>query len=295
MSIQHINYPLRLLSFDIEEWFLARDVLKIPVEKWPTLPVRVIENTKIILQLLNKHQQKAVFYVLGWIAEQYPDLIKLIVKEGHTIGYHSYYHQRPEEQDKSVFEEDLVKGLSLLEKISGLKITHYRAPLFSLNKNSLWIVPILLKHGIKVSSSTKSGVGLKSSKVPYQPFCFETEGHKLIELPLSRVRLFGQDFVYSGSGYLRILPKAIVQYLFKSRNYTLAYFHPRDFDVNVPKAKELGRARNFLNSLGNNTTYHKLDILLKRFEFLSPEQLQIKIDQQCSLNKIQVILTVEDQ
>ncbi len=277
-----------ILSFDIEEWFLGRDASKIPVKEWPLLPVRVIDSTKIILQLLKKHQQQAVFYVLGWVAEQYPDLVKLIASEGHTIGYHSYYHQLPVQQNKTEFEKDLTKGLSLLEKITGQKIIHYRAPLFSMN-NSLWIIPILFKHGIKVSSSTKSGEKLMGSAVPYQPFFFEYDNQKLLELPLNRVKLFGQNFVYSGSGYMRILPEKLIQYFYKRNKYTLTYFHPRDFDTAVPRAKELGFARNLMNRLGNKSTYKKLDQLLQKIDFTKPDQVQSIVFDQCKNNGTIVI------
>lgn len=261
-----------------------------PIKKWSSLPIRVVDKTKQILQLLKKHEQRAVFFVLGWIAGQYPDLIKSIANEGHQIGYHSYYHQLPESQSKQEFESDLVQGLSLLEKIVGEKIIYYRTPLFSLNMNSLWIMPILLKHGIKVSSSTKSGVRLLGSVIPSKPFCFEFNNQKIVELPLNRASLFGQNFVCSGSGYIRVLPWNIVNYFYQKKDYTLTYFHPRDFDLSIPIAKELGVVRNLLNRLGNKSTVPKFNKLLNNFDFLPPDQIQTTICNQCKNHEVPVIL-----
>lgn len=289
MIEQDVNQGFRLLSFDIEEWFLGRDALKIPIEKWTSLPVRVISNTKIILKLLKKNNQKAIFYTMGWIVEQYPDLIKLIVDEGHTIGYHSYYHQLPEQQHATDFEEELVLGLSLLEKVSGQKIIHYRAPQFSLNTNSLWIVPILVKNGIEISSSTVSGEAVLNLRIPPNPFCFNINNHKLIELPLKRLRIFGKYFVFSGSGYTRISPWFAQNYFYGRSKYTITYFHPRDFDVNVPKSEELGFARNLLNQIGNKTTYKKLELLLSKFEFLSPNQMVLQVKKQDQNNELPIL------
>lgn len=286
MIEQDVKQGFHLLSFDIEEWFLGRDALKIPVEKWNSLTVRVIDNTKIILNLLQKNNQKAIFYVMGWIVEQYPDLVKLIVDEGHTIGYHSYYHQLPEQQHATAFEEELVLGLSMLEKVSGQKIIHYRAPQFSLNANSLWIIPVLVKNGIEISSSTASGDVIRNLKIPPNPFCFNINNNKLIELPLKRVRFFGKHFVFSGSGYTRITPWFAQRYFYGKSKYTITYFHPRDFDVHVPKSKELGFARNLLNRIGNKTTYNKLESLLSNFEFLSPDQLRLQLIKQDQENKL---------
>ncbi len=278
MNNSKTNQSIYILTLDIEEWFLGRDASKIPVEKWPMLPMRVIESTKVILQLLKIHQQKAVFFVLGWIAEQYPDLIKLIVSEGHHIGYHSYYHQLPEIQGKDAFEEDLINGLSLLERITNQKIIYYRAPLFSLGNNSLWTIPILHKHGIKISSSAKSGVRIQDSVIPSQPFYFKFNNIKLLELPLNRAHLFGLNFVYSGSGFTRVLPRLITHYFYRNNNYSLVYFHPRDFDTKVPKAKELGFVRNQLNRMGNKTTLNKLDQILANFDFIEPDKIQIQVN-----------------
>ncbi len=260
-----------------------------PIRKWSSLPNRVVSNTNLILELLRKHNKKAIFYILGWIAEQYPDLIVQISKEGHQIGYHSYYHQTLDNQNEEEFEQDLIKGLSLLENIIEKRIVHYRAPQFSLNMNSLYAIPILLKHGIKVSSSIKSGVKIFNNTIPNKPFCFEYNNQKLIELPLSKANLFGQGIVYSGSGYIRILPKKLITRLYRKSDYTLTYFHPRDFDTSVPIAKELGFARNLLNRIGNSSTATKLEMLLNNFEFLPPNQIQTLFTSQCLSNEIPTI------
>ena len=177
---------INILSIDLEDWFLSYDSSQISYDKWPLLESRVEQNTRTILDLLARHNQKATFFILGWIAERHQDLIKEISDAGQEIGYHSYHHAIPVNQGKEAFEDDLVKGLSLLEKITGKPVRLYRAPMFSLCNASAWTIPILSKNGITISSSYKSHHPFNNHRIPSSPFYFEHEGRQLMELPLNR-------------------------------------------------------------------------------------------------------------
>ncbi len=247
-----------------------------PVEKWKGLDSRVLANTAIILSFLKKYNIKATFFVLGWIAEQYPNLIEEISGNGHDIGYHSYYHRLPKSQAPKEFEKDLKKGLVLLENIIGKKILYYRAPNFSL-KNK-WMLDCLVDNGIKLSSSIKNPILYNGINLPNKPFVFTRENHDLFEFPLVTRNLLLTKFAYSGSGYFRLLPVGLLKSLLESRKYQMLYFHPRDFDHNVPTPKELGFIRNTLNRVGTTSILPKLEKLTNNFSFISISQALENLD-----------------
>ena len=250
---------LNILSIDIEDWYISYDSSQIETAHWPQLESRVEVNTRLFLEILSQHRQKATFFVLGWIAEQHPALIKEIADAGHEIGYHSYLHEVPANMGAEAFEADLVKGLDLLESITGVRPVQYRAPMFSLCGLSAWVIPILIRHGIRISSSYKSGQQINGGKVPNAPFRFSHEGGQLIELPLNRLNLPLLNAVYTGSGYFRILPLGLINQLYDRSSYNMAYFHPRDFDVNQPSSNLLPAYRNRMNRMGNSSTRPKLE------------------------------------
>lgn len=260
---------MNLLTFDIEDWFHINDSDWMPVSAWLQLDSRVTMNTEILLELLRKHQLKATFFVMGWIAEVYPDLVKKIAADGHEIGYHSYYHMRPMHQTKEAFEKDLKDGISIIESITQKKIEVYRAPNLSLDSKTTWILPILIDNGIKASSSTKSFRRIKGQTLPNQPFIWQTESGELPEFPLNRLNIPAFPLTYTGSGYFRLFPFWFTNYLYNSQHYNNGYFHPNDIDAHVPTPKELGIIRNWLNTVGSSTTLEKLDKLLYNHQFCS--------------------------
>jgi polysaccharide deacetylase family protein (PEP-CTERM system associated) len=254
-----------LLSFDIEEWFLTNDPEKFPVSQWHTQTKRVEEATGRILELLSKKKRKATFFILGWIAEHYPRLVKEIVSRGHEIGFHSFWHHQTYKQNPEKFEHELLKGLALLEDITGDKIKFYRAPYFSINENSSWALPILIKHGIEIDSSVIAGTKIKGFLVPEEPVKIYSENNSLVEFPLSRFKIFGTKTMYSGSGYFRILPHGLLQRALRKSEYDLLYFHPRDFDPHTPWHSSLGLNRNLMNKVGAKGATRKLGKLLDQF------------------------------
>lgn len=259
---------MHILSFDIEEWFLSRDDEKFPVQQWDSFDSRVEKNIRVILELLEKHGQKATFFILGWVAEKYPQLIRQIDRAGHEIGYHSYDHKHLINQiANKKFEQDIEKGLELIEGLTGKKVRSYRAPYFSFNSHAKTVVEVLLKHGIQTDSSIKSYSGTQEYFKTNMPFFFESGGEKLLELPLPRINWPIIKPVFSGSGYFRILPSNVLHYLFKKNNYVMAYFHPRDFDASAPFSNRLSFSRNLLNRVGVGKTTDKLDAILSAFEF----------------------------
>ncbi len=266
---------MNVLSFDIEEWFLSKDANRLPLSEWNRLPARVEQNTHLILSLLEKHHQKATFFILGWIAEKYPELVEAILKAGHEIGYHSFQHRRPNDQSLIEFEKDLLKGIRLLENIQGSPVLYYRAPMFSLHGDARPYLNILLDVGIVATSTFNCGARFEEKIIPPHPFEIALTSGKLLEFPLLRISTYGIRLTYSGSGYMRVLPYSFVKKQFEQKEYNMAYFHPRDFDSSVPFHLNLGIVQNTLNSLGNSSLANKFDQLLHDFTFLTLSEARI--------------------
>jgi polysaccharide deacetylase family protein (PEP-CTERM system associated) len=259
---------MNILSFDIEEWYLSNDASQINQDQWPLLPARVISPTLKILDLLDRNDQKATFFILGWTAQHQKDLVQEISHRGHDIGFHGYDHSLPINQKPDLFEKELVEGLSLLEKQSGKRVSMYRAPIFSLNEQTSWVIPILLRNGITVSSSYRAYQAIPGGNVPNEPFILQGKDGTLYDFPLTISKLAGFSFVYSGSGYLRAFPLSFIRQQFIRHDYNMMYFHPRDFDLDVPKTPLLPFYRNWMNRFGNHTTAPKLEALMQSMPFL---------------------------
>ena len=130
-----------IMSVDLEDYFCD-----LPFEEWSKYESRVVKNTEMILDLFEKYEVKATFFVLGYIAEQFPELIKKISELGHEIASHSYAHIDLRRVSKEKFEDDFIKSKNILEKITGKKVQGFRAPFFSINKNNYWVFEILNKN-----------------------------------------------------------------------------------------------------------------------------------------------------
>lgn len=280
---------MNILSFDVEDWYMSYDSSQIPVGQWASLESRIRPNITSILLFLRQHQVKATFFIMGWVAEHNPDVVRQLASEGHEIGYHSYLHELPAKQGPVLFEEDLIRGLSLLERLTGQKITQYRAPRFSLSAQTAWAIPVLLKHGIQLSSSMKSGRDLNGKHVPDVPFYLEYKGHHLLELPLNQASTLGFRWVYTGSGYFRLLPFSLLKRLYHQHSYNMAYFHPRDFDLKVPSTPLLPFYRNIMCRLGNKSTVPKLSALMQESAFIPlGEAKAMVMNQHADLQRIRL-------
>ena len=199
---------MKILTFDIEDWFhiLDHDETDL-VYAWDHFPSRVEENVNTILDVLDTHDQKASFFILGWIADKFPDLVREIVDRGHHIGCHSYAHQLVYSQSVLGFREDLYRSKSIIEATIGRPIDSYRAPGFSINSESMWAFEVLYELGFRTDSSifpaNRAHGGIES--FPYAQPVLGTVGDDSIKLfPINSRRIFGHDFIFSGGGYFRI-------------------------------------------------------------------------------------------
>jgi polysaccharide deacetylase family protein (PEP-CTERM system associated) len=243
---------VNILTFDIEDWFHTHQNRQYySGHIWSELPSRVVNGTNLILDMLEETGLKATFFILGWVAEHHPLLVKKIYSKGHEIGVHSHWHHNPHFLSQEDFEKDLKLCLDKTQELTGEKITAYRAPGFNLNFNDNWAFNILANNGILVDSS------IQTNKITLNPPVeISTSKGKILEFPLITTYL---GIPYSGGGYFRALPDFVTKYYFDKRKYNLLYFHPRDFDKDYPVSNLFSLSRNILNMV--NTKKNKTSLL----------------------------------
>jgi len=273
---------INILTFDIEEWFhlLDNDSTKSKKE-WNNFPARIHHNMEVIYEILDKTNTKASFFVLGWIAEKYPEVVKEIKRRGFEIGSHTHMHQLAYNQTKNEFYNDVERSIKTLEDITGDKVRMFRAPGFSITVKNKWAFEVLHELGIEVDSSVfpagRAHGGLKSYGHA-EPNLLEYNGISLKEFPINTYSLITRDLVFSGGGYFRALPYSVIKKLSKKSNYIMSYFHPRDFDHEQPLIEDLSFIRKFKSYVGLKKTKPKLINWLTDFNFLDIKTAEKNID-----------------
>ena len=244
----------RLLSIDLEDWFhLLNDPALNNISQWSSFERRVEYSTAQILDILQKYGiNNVVFYVLGWIAKEYPDLVKRIYNMGYTIGSHSMYHQLAHEQGCEEFFHDTETSKLTIENIIDDPVIHYRAPGFSFSEKNLSHIECLVELGFKTDSSIFVGRRFHGgvSQIPFEgPFKINTDSGALIELPLHS-KATPMLLSHLGGGYFRLLPLWLIKKLDVANEFNYYYFHPRDFDYHQPRLKHLSTGRYLRTYLG---------------------------------------------
>ncbi len=234
---------LNILTFVIEDWFHILDTKHNSNHlNWGNFDSRVHFGTNLILDILEKERLSATFFVVGWIAKKYPDIIKKISNRGYEIGSHTYFHQLVYNQDRKIFFNDVDRSIKTIEDISGKKVISFRAPGFSINEETKWAFDILYNLGIKIDCSIfpskRSHGGFSSFEYPF-PSIIKYNGIQLKEFPINYCKFMKMPIIFSGGGYFRLLPYPVIHNLTKKSRYVMSYFHPRDFDLYQPFMNEL--------------------------------------------------------
>ena len=267
---------LNALTFDVEEWFHISGLGKIiPEDDEFRHESRVVGNTHRLLEILKESKVKATFFVLGCVAERYPDLILEIANSGHEIACHGFRHTLVYQQTKEEFLMDLKKAIKILEGIIQGKILGFRAADFSITKDSFWALDILAKEGIRYDCSIfpiwHPRYGLPQAR--RFPFFIKDN---LMEFPLTTMRILGRNIPVAGGAYLRILPYWVVQKAIKKINQEAMpaqiYLHPWELDTAQPKIK-IPWARSFTHYVNLKTTVTKLKYLLRDFKFAPVKEI----------------------
>lgn len=270
-----MNPLLNALSVDVEDFFqvAAYDRL-VQFKDWDRYGERVITSTRKILKALADNQVLGTFFVLGWTAEKFPELVSEIHDAGHEIGLHSYQHRLIYNLTPEEFREDTQKSLEILERLTGDKIKCYRAPSFSITEKSLWALDILAELGFEYDSSIfpiyHDRYGIPNCNPEIHQI--STKQGLIWEFPPAVYRICGLNFPVSGGGYFRLYPFALTRYFLQKINRELNrpfifYVHPWELDPDQPVIPGLSMAARFRHHVGINRNERKLEKLLWNFRF----------------------------
>ncbi len=262
------------LSFDIEDWFHMVEIAAVSDPRtWPDLDSIVERYTEWIVQTVTEAKVQATFFILGWVAERYPKLVKLIADNGHELATHSYWHRKVYELTPEVFAQDMKQSIDAIESAGGKRVLGFRAPSFSITPGAEWAFDVLHDLGLRYDASlfpARRGHGGYPCPVEAHSFTKAPSGRPMPELPMSVMRVAGARMAFSGGGYLRLLPPIMIRHGFKQLNRrgipVVVYLHPRDFAPDCPRVP-MPPHRRFKCYVGLDSTKDKLRMLLRHYRF----------------------------
>lgn len=207
--------PVNALTVDVEDYYQVEAFADVvPRGEWDRWESRVEANVLRLLELFARQGVSGTFFILGWVAERHPRLVRDIAAAGHEIACHSYQHLLISAQNRAEFRADVRRAKALLEDISGQEVEGYRAPTYSITRQTLWALDILVEEGFRYDSSIfpvyHDRYGLPGAqRFPHVIRCASGE---LLEFPPSTVRLAGQNIPIAGGGYFRLLPYSLFRW-----------------------------------------------------------------------------------
>jgi len=260
------------MTVDVEDYFhVSAFETHIDRDDWDNIVCRIPQNLDKILALFDKHNTKATFFTLGWVAERYPHLIRDIAASGHEIASHGWSHIRIPESNPDEFYQDVDKTRKLLQDISGQPVYGYRAASYSVTRESFWIYEKLAEAGYRYSSSIfpikHPYYGMPNA--PKQPFWVTR--HDITEIPLTTVELLGKPLPLSGGGWFRLIPYFAFKSGLKKVNQInrpgIFYIHPWEFDPNQPRQENISVKTAFRHYMNLSYVEQRMDRLLKDFQW----------------------------
>ena len=268
-----MNPIINYLTIDVEDYFQVSAFEKlIHPSAWDGYVSRVERNTGKILALLEEYEVKGTFFIVGWTAERYPNMVREIVDRGHEIGCHSYLHQKIYDLNPEEFREDTKKAKNILEDITGRAVTGYRAPTYSITEKSLWALDILEELGFRWDSSIFP-IFHDNYGIPDSPrFEYKLPENNLKEYPISTALLLGRKIPVAGGGYFRIFPYWFTKMALRSINKLeqkpfVFYLHPWEIDPGQPRIPHAGWKSRFRHYNNLEKTEDRLTLLLQHFQF----------------------------
>ncbi len=264
---------INVFSIDLEEWFCVYNLSQvIPYEHWDRCESRVEPSTLAILDLLSKHHVEGTFFVLGWVAERHPDLVREVERRGHEIATHGYSHRLITHLSRDEFRADLERSLEVLTPLASKPIRGFRAPSFSVTRKTWWALDILRECGIHYDSSMFPISFHPDYGVPEAPLTAHHLSEGIWEMPMSVAEVAGKRVPCCGGGYFRQFPYAVTRSLMQLCNRqgrpVNFYLHPWEVDPDQPRMPLplVKRVRHY-NNLAK--TMPRLERLLSDFAFTS--------------------------
>jgi polysaccharide deacetylase family protein (PEP-CTERM system associated) len=269
-----MNDVVNAMTVDVEDYFqVSAFESVVSRQQWAGMESRVVANTERLLAILEDAHVSATFFVLGWVAERFPHLVRRIASFGHEIASHGYWHRLVYDQTPEQFREDVRRSKDVLESLAGRRVRGYRAPSFSVTARSLWALDILVEEGFWYDASIfpirHDRYGIPDS--PRHPYSVTRRSGSLVELPASTVAIGGANLPVAGGGYFRILPYAwtrwgIARVNRVERRPVIFYMHPWEIDPSQPRL-QAGRLNRFRHYRNLHLTEARVRSLLRDFRF----------------------------
>jgi polysaccharide deacetylase family protein (PEP-CTERM system associated) len=261
------------MTVDVEDYFqVSAFEQHVSFADWDTKELRVARNVGRILDLMARHDVKATFFVLGWLAQRLPTMVREIAGAGHEIASHGFRHTRVTNQQRDDFREDVISTKRVLEDTSGQEVIGYRAASYSITEDNLWALDILAETGHRYSSSIYP-IKHDLYGIPDAPrFRFAVGASKLTEVPITTVSMFGRNWPCGGGGYFRLFPYALSKWALRHVNgaeqqSAVFYFHPWEIDPGQPRMPGLPLRTKFRHYLNLSRLEGRLSSLLTDFHW----------------------------
>jgi polysaccharide deacetylase family protein (PEP-CTERM system associated) len=269
--------PNYIFSVDVEDWFHILDVPSAPaLPEWSGLPSRVERNFTHLLDIFSEYRVQVTCFVLGWVGERFPHLVREAVGRGHEIASHGYGHRLVYEQSRDEFHADVRRARLLLEDVAGTAVVGYRAPGFSSTTETPWFFDALADAGYQYDSSVfpahRGHGGIPEAR--RDPYRANDSG--IVELPITVADFLGRGMCFFGGGYLRFFPYWLVRKKVKEvaaeGRPVVFYIHPREIDPGHPRLpmKPTRAFKTYVNLAGTET---KLRSILREFPVTTFQQV----------------------
>lgn len=264
-----MNQITNALTIDFEDWYQG---LEIPHAKWDGYEDRVVLAGRRLLEVLDEAKTRATFFILGYVAEQHPEIVRQIAAAGHEVGTHGYSHSFIYRQTPEVFRTEMTRAIRQLEDLTGQQVLGHRAPFFSITRDSLWALDVLGELGIRYDSSIFPVLNYRYgiADAPRWPYQVDAGKNKLIEFPISTWKVMGRNLPIAGGAYFRIYPYSLTRRAFKSLNRNgnaaVFYLHPWELDPDHPRIP-LPRRISLTHYFNLHKTESRLRRLLRDFSF----------------------------
>lgn len=264
-----MNPITNALTIDFEDWYQG---LEIPHTEWAGFEDRVVFAGHRLLEVLGEAKTRATFFILGYVAERHPEIVREIVAAGHEVGTHGYSHSLIYKQTPDLFRAEMTRAIRHLEDLTGQQVLGHRAPFFSITRDSLWALDVLGELGIRYDSSIFPVLNYRYGieDAPRWPYQVDAGKNTLIEFPISTWKLLGRNLPIAGGAYFRIYPYSFTRRAFRAVNgeghAAVFYLHPWELDPDHPRIP-LPRRISLTHYFNLRQTEGRLRRLLRDFRF----------------------------
>lgn len=272
---------LMIMSVDVEDWFQVENLRSAyPLNSWNDVEIRLHTSLDKLLEVFDARSVKATFFIVGYIAERVPEIVRKIAAAGHELGLHTYQHRLLNELKPQDFRMDLRRCRSIIEDLSGVQVEGFRAPSFSITD---WALDIIAEEGLKYDSSYHpSSLNRRFGKLEGVPSIINSEAPWMVrdglwELPLPTLSIGGKGIPWCGGGYFRLIPYQIfkkgIHHILNKAGYYNFFIHPWELDPEQPRVKDIPLSYYFRHYVSLEKTQEKIERLISDFRFTTTKEV----------------------